>query len=390
MMHDEGMLRAYIDGELESEPRQALEAHLAQCADCQDRLAELRVQAGWVSDRLVNLAPDGPELAPSPGAALARFQRRVAADARQQEPVQPPAGSIIGRLDQMRRQLFSRRWQPALIGVLALILVAGLFTLAPVRSAAGQFLGIFRVRKFAAISLNPTQVQNLEASLNGVDNVLFGEPEVLREPGPEQPVGSAGEASALAGFTVRLPTTLPPGAGEPKLVYQSGGAARFKIEASKIQAILDAAGRQDLKLPPGIDQATLEVDVPGMVTARYSTGLDTLELVQAPSPTVVMPPGIDLAELAEIGLQVIGMTPEEARQISQSVDWSSTLVIPVPTEAGSFREVTVDGTNGLLLSSRSSRSRAQQTVLWEKDDIVYGLSGRSDPEVILEAANSMQ
>jgi hypothetical protein len=290
----------------------------------------------------------------------------------------------------MRRQLFSGRWQPALVGALALVLVAGLFTLAPVRSAAGQFLGIFRVRKFAAISLSPTQVQNLEASLEGVDGLLFGEPEVLREPGPKQPVGSAGEASVLAGFTVRLPARLPEGVGEPKLTYQSGGAARFKIDAGKIQAVLDAAGRQDLMLPPGIDQAIIEVDVPAMIYASYVEGADTLNLVQAPSPTVVLPPGLNLAELAEIGLQVIGMTPEEARQISRSIDWANTLVIPVPTDVGAFREVTVDGANGLLLSSQPSRYRAHHTLLWEKDGIVYALSGRGDAEAILEAANSMR
>jgi anti-sigma factor RsiW len=43
-------LSAYHDGELDPSARREVEAHLAQCADCQLQLAELRKMSGWLAD----------------------------------------------------------------------------------------------------------------------------------------------------------------------------------------------------------------------------------------------------------------------------------------------------------------------------------------------------
>ncbi|HYK11255.1 MAG TPA: zf-HC2 domain-containing protein [Gemmatimonadales bacterium] len=64
---DEGTLHAYLDGELPGDERTRLEAHLAECAACRDRLTEER---GLIerADRLLTLAalPAGHTLRPAP------------------------------------------------------------------------------------------------------------------------------------------------------------------------------------------------------------------------------------------------------------------------------------------------------------------------------------
>lgn len=64
---DEGTLHAYLDGELPAAERAPLEAHLAECASCRDRLTEER---GLIerADRLLTLAalPAGHTHRPAP------------------------------------------------------------------------------------------------------------------------------------------------------------------------------------------------------------------------------------------------------------------------------------------------------------------------------------
>ncbi len=59
-------------------------------------------------------------------------------------------------------------------------------------------------------------------------------------------------------------------------------------------------------------------------------------LVQVPSPTVSVPPNLNMAEIAEAGLQLAGMTASEAHAFCQTVDWSSTMVVPVPRNSSTF------------------------------------------------------
>ena len=54
------------------------------------------------------------------------------------------------------------RWRPAAVGVAAVVILAILFSFAPVREVAADFLGLFRVRKFAVIPLDQQQIDRLE------------------------------------------------------------------------------------------------------------------------------------------------------------------------------------------------------------------------------------
>lgn len=289
-------------------------------------------------------------------------------------------------------KMTTRNWRPALAVLATAVVLAFAFSLAPVRSAASQFLSIFRVRQFAALSLSPAQVQNLEQGLAGLDNLLAGQMETIEEPGPPREVDSLEEATAFMGFPVRAPATLPAGVPDQLMIHlQDGGKGRFVVDVAQVQALLDALGRDDLRVPPALDGATVEVIIPRMATLTYGAmSSHPLTFIQMESPTVTLPPGVSLAQLGEIGLQVLGLTPEEARAFSARIDWGSTLVIPVPTDIASFREVTVDGVSGLLLQERSSRYGPQAMLMWQKGGIVYALNGQASPEDLLTMANSLR
>jgi hypothetical protein len=123
---------------------------------------------------------------------------------------------------------------------------------------------------------------------------------------------------------------------------------------------------------------------------KYQIGGSRLELIQMPSPQVNVPQGIDPVALAETGFMLLGMPQEDARRLATSIDWTSTLVVPMPVNAGTAREVTVDGATGLLLENTQNGGR-ENAVLWEKDGLLYFMaSSQLDRSVLLDVADSLQ
>ena len=97
----------------------------------------------------------------------------------------------------------------------------------------------------------------------------------------------------------------------------------------------------------------------------------------------------DIDQLAQIGLEFTGMTPEEAAAFTETVDWTSTLVVPIPKNAAVYEQVQVDGVTGTLIQ-RPADDAPQFALLWVKDGIIYAISGLgSNSQQALEMANSL-
>ena len=113
-------------------------------------------------------------------------------------------------------------------------------------------------------------------------------------------------------------------------------------------------------------------------------------LIQAPSPEISAPPGLDIAGIGEMLLQILGMSPEEAAQFSRSVDWTTTLIIPIPRYGTEFQDVFVDGVQGTIIMQSMRSELPQYLLIWIKDDIVYALAGPGDTALALEIAESLE
>ncbi len=392
MRCDTGALKAYVDGALASTEQAALNVHLATCGTCRDELAALRLRAASVVTCLAALEPGADEVL-APAQALARFRSRAieVTHAHQSEPTGLWAG--LERSYTMIKGAFETgRLRPFAIGAAAVACLLILFSFAPVRQAAADILGIFRVRKFAAIAIDQTQQQKLESLAKMAEGGQFGQPATVREPGKPQPVADAAEASRLVGFAVRTPAALPNGASRQSFDLQSGPAIHYEMDRAAMQALLEATNTQGVKLPQ-VDKITIDVDVPSFVSQEYTIGTGKLLVIQMASPQVNIPPGIDPAVISEAGFKFLGMPDADARRLAQSIDWTSTLVIPVPINVAQYREVTVDGVSGLLLEHQPDRNVRYRstTLLWQKGGIIHVVDARNvDPLVAMQVADSLR
>ncbi len=287
------------------------------------------------------------------------------------------------------------------IGVLAIAL-----TFPSVRAIATSFLGIFRVESVQVI---PVDLENLPQTFgSGESFEKFMANEVkVEEFGETRDVSSKEDASAAAGIPVRLPENIE---GEPRLSVEQGGRMTFQVNYELARAVLDDIGHQDIELPENLDGAPIEVVIQPAVLAMYGEcrveeefkameGMDPDEsdapplsecttLLQTTSPTISAPPGLNLGQIGEAYLQILGMSPEEAASFAANVDWTTTFVIPIPKYA-EYQQVPVDGVSGTLVEYHE-RGTAWYALMWVKDGLLYVLSGPGNAETAQEIARSLE
>ncbi len=292
------------------------------------------------------------------------------------------------------------RFHPALALALGAVVLAASFTLPAVRVAAQSALDLFRVRSFAAVEVDESrleQLKKLHDDYGGEDasTLLFEKPEVLQDPGKpvDYPsVDLAGSAAGLPGL--RKPAALPGGLAFETAVVTGQGAARMTLRTERLQHVLDALGITDVRVPQGLDGQAVTVHMPASVMQNYGNGKSKLTIIEGTSPEVALPLGTDMRQLGELGLRVLGLDADEARRIAAGVDWRSTLLVPVPVNAASFRQVDVNGHKGLFIrmngDAAGGRGGRGVMVMWTEGERVLAVQGNLPDADVLDIATSLR
>lgn len=289
------------------------------------------------------------------------------------------------------------RLSPALAGAVAVAVVALLFTLPSVRASAQAMLDLFRVHNFAAVPFDASRLERIRSIKDENGSLgMFDDAEKLQDPGPPRGFATLDEANAAANLAARRPTFLP-NALQPDSVWVTGEAAtRLTLHEARLRSVLEALGLDDVQVPAGLDGQAVTVRLSPVVVQRYKNERRHVALIQSRSPEVSAPAGADFARLGEVGLRILGLDPAEARRMARSIDWHTTMVVPVPMNASQFRQVTVHGRPGLFITSRSdakdaaARHQDRNVVLWTENGFVYGLSGDLDDFAMMQVAESVQ
>jgi hypothetical protein len=271
-----------------------------------------------------------------------------------------------------------------------------LFMIPSVRVSAQAALDLFRVRGFAAVEFDESRMEKLKSLEQDNALMVFDRQEIVREPGPSRRYSSPEEAGAAAGIAVRRLGYLPYGLALDSVVVEGAGEARLSVSESKLRTLLDQLDLRDVTVPAGLEGQWVEVRKPPAVIQLFHSERGRAGLVQAVSPEVAVPSGLDIVQLAEVGLRVLGLDAGEARRIARATDWRSTLLVPVPMNASTFRQVTIQGHSGLLITTAGApaedgrRHRDGTIVLWTDGDRVFGLMTSLGAPDAVQMAESVQ
>jgi hypothetical protein len=388
----DGNLRARLDGELSETELAELEAHLETCADCRRRSSEIAGRAGRTGALVSELAPAGEPA--DAHQAFAALKARLA-DAPAPRPFWIP------------------RLTPAWGALAAVALVAALLISPPGRAVAQRLLGMLRIKTVVAVPMERDFIAEGKAEML---QQLLADGVVKTKESQRLAVADREEAAKLASMNVRLPELRT---DTPQIYVNTEGAFQFTASQQRLDTLLSVAGRTDLQFPSGLNGAQVAVDVPANVVARYGNCPvedlrqpthgpydDCVVVSQVPVPTVVTTPQLDLSGVAEFGLQLAGMTAEQAHLFSQTVDWTSTLAVPIPRNAASFETVAVDGVQGLMITGlpdrqvvarvgEGSRNRVTKLppaygLVWVHNGVMYSVGGFGDPALAQPLAASLR
>ena len=378
----EGVLRAYIDQELGAAERQEFESHLENCAGCREQAAALADAAKRVEAQLLLLEPKLSGAEKTPEAALAGFKAQL-------DTEKPSLVDLI----------FSKRWRPAWVvtAVAAVLLIA--LTFPSGRGLAQRLLSTLRVERVQTVNLDFSSLEGNRGLQERVAKMLSEKVAIIADEKPQQ-ASTAEAASQLAGFGVKV---LGGREDTPEFHIEGAHAVQMTLDRGRLQDILDQSGRSDLSLPATMDGATVSVRVPRSVELTYGNckrhreegspnnaaiSSDCVTLAEAPSPVVNVPADLNLQQLAEVALELGGMSATQAREFCQTVDWRSTLVLPIPRFAGSYNKVEVDGAQGTLFNVSGHRAMGY-VLIWVKDGMIYCLVGSGDSSKAVELANTL-
>ena len=404
-IHD-GVLRARLDSELVDGELAAVDKHLASCAACRTRLEKLNAEKESTQGLLAALITGGEDLAVKPEVAYARF-RQVAAG-------NDTKSSWIAAL-------FASRWRPVWGLAAGSAVIALLVSVNPVRSWAQRILAMLRVQKIQVVTIDPTTLMtgmgpdsqpykllNQFIADNVVVTIDRGKPEVVQ---------STTKAGQLAGYAIRTIGRL----GVPQSIEVNGETAfQMTVNRDRVETLLDEIGRSDIQIPESTNGALIAVHIPKTVLSIYGScpawhrygnsnsqshaealaerkmermanlkETNCTYFMQAPSPTVSVPPNLNMSEIAEAALELAGMSPGEAHSFCQTVDWSSTMVVPIPRNTSSYEKVTVDGVDGTLITETLTEGN-RYTLLWIKNGVIQSLMGKGDSSDALTLAASLR
>lgn len=282
---------------------------------------------------------------------------------------------------------------PIWIAIIAIVIVAAGLSSRPGRNLGQKFFQSLRVQKVQAVNVDLSSFvgPNANRSLQQMFSQMISDKVTVTVNENRQDASNAATASQIANFQVKLVGARK---DTPKLTVVGERAFNLTVDRARLQAIFNEAGRPDLILPQSIDGAAVAVRLPRTVRAQYGSCpgppsaavnvatptpastqySDCVILNEGPSPEVSLPPGLDLAQLAQIGLELAGMTPTQAHDFLQTVNWKTILGLPVPRSMRSYEAVEIGGLQGTLLNTAGRRGPTY-TLIWVKSGMVYSLTG---------------
>jgi len=311
----------------------------------------------------------------------------------------------------MLQEASRNKWQKFLPAVIGALVVAGIVGFPSGRELVRRFFRSLRMQKVQAVNVNLSAFTdpNANPALHQMIAQMISD-DVVAANEPDQPAADATAAKQLSGFDVSVITERK---DPPKFVVTGRHAFDMTLNRDRLQTVFSQAGHPEISVPQALNGAPLKVEIPRAVEIQYghcptpasasktladnisgpppsSTEYsDCLRLREGPNPIVNVPQGVDIQELAEIGLETAGMNPGQAREFLHNVDWQSTLVMAVPRFLRSYEAVKVAGAKGTLLSMAGRRGPGY-ALIWAKNGTGYMLTGFGDSSHAVDVADSVK
>jgi hypothetical protein len=273
----------------------------------------------------------------------------------------------------------------ALTGGLLLALIVSLMMVAPLRTAATQFLN--------NLGFEPDDLKVYPTPVNSQDFYGRVYTKTRIKAVRQIAVTSLEQASQLAGFRVLMPTYVPDGMQPVSITHvfvTSAHAYRVGVNLISARALLQLAGLPTDAIPADKERAQVTAEIPSSVVINQTQGSRWFTLILARNPVVTVLKELDpaqLRELDELGLRYLGLAQTEAHQLSQQMDWAAFLVAP-PADMNVAEPVSISGHGGYRL--HGAGGYGHQAVIWEAEGVLCSIYGGLSATELMAMAESLK
>jgi hypothetical protein len=112
-------------------------------------------------------------------------------------------------------------------------------------------------------------------------------------------------------------------------------------------------------------------------------------LTETPLTTGAFPNGLDIDQLVGVGIELAGMSPNQAAAFHARFDWPAALSVSVPRFSRSYDTVNVAGVSAMLFNTASRRGPTY-TLVWKRGSTVFALAGYGSSGDGVAAASSLR
>jgi anti-sigma factor RsiW len=378
--YDAGTLQAFLDGEVNETDGKRLEEHLLACDECCAIVERLRGNQNFANDKIAGYYHTLTSESVDTGLAWSKFSR----------------GKLKDRTAAYHgKGVFNMfaRYRSAAVAAVFVLAITTIFSFGSVRSAASELLSIFRVEKVKTVSITPEDMSNIQRSIREgagqVDIAKFGKIEFNGK--TESTRVTQDEASKGLDFQLLLPSVLPDGFKSPEFNKSTGATMNFTLDTDATNGVLKSLGSSKF-LPDELNGRMFTVKIPATVQTLYAGPNDSrIMVLQGRSPELLAP-GSDVAVIRD-ALLALPFLPDSLRtQLAAINDWQHTIL--VPDVGGSSQEVSVAGEPGVFVTPGNGENQHERgsinSLIWQKDGVVYVISGNLNLEQAQQMAVSMK
>ncbi|MGE5328504.1 MAG: DUF4367 domain-containing protein [Deltaproteobacteria bacterium] len=368
---EDGILQAYLDGELEIDTKKQLENHLLVCSKCKDCLNQLKANDDFAFEKINSYK---------------RFTFDNMHSIR--EPVVSKFKNKLGYTNSKGEQSFMSKYKKLLATACSAAIVVSCISIQPVRAAISNVLSVFRVESIQSVNITLKDLDQIRDKLNNLNSDVsmdkFGR---ISRHGGELKEISFEEALKLSGNSSKLlPAELS--AYTPKITTVEPANIEFNLKVKNINSVLKSIGTQKL-LPENIEDKTFYIRFPQQLSFNYKINNKFVDIIQMKSPEIEVPEGVSEDEIYECLINLPILPDNIKNQLKSINDWKSTLYIPVLKEKS--EEVDINGCKGYLSSDINNHTeKSTSYLIWYNNGIIYGMVGDMDKAELLKIANSIK
>jgi hypothetical protein len=283
--------------------------------------------------------------------------------------------------------------RPLLTRAAVVAAVAVLASLPIKRESLGsRFLKSLRIARPQTVSAN-APAPGAARRLSDVVIGIAAETTTVSTVEEDQPVPSADSAGRLAGVRVRVLRARTDPASFTVLGAQTTGA---RANRRQISTLFVEAGRRELRVDPSVEGAPLSLTVPRGVRAQFGNcpppiqntlqtqiqgppppstdNANCVILTEMPQAVLAMPAALDTSAVLGIAVELMGMSPNQARDFQRLFGWRGAIAMSPPRFVRSYEVVDVGGRSGMLMITGGRRGPTY-VLSWMADGVVYTLTG---------------